>query len=73
MDNTLNTNKINPEYLGSILINGIYYDKKTAKFLALKDFDNCEHKNEDINEDITEDVTESFYVRFLNLFKSKQI
>jgi hypothetical protein len=62
--NSTNINQINPEYLGSVLINGEYHDKKTAKFLFLKGVQNeVSNKNED--------VTESFYAKFLNLFKSK--
>lgn len=63
-NNTNNTNNINPEYLGAVLINGEYHDKKTAKFLFLKGIpNNSSNKNED--------VTESFYTKFMNLFKSK--
>lgn len=63
LNNTINTNNINPEYLGSVLINGVYHDKKTAKFLLLKELENINNKSED--------VTESFYEKFLNLFKTK--
>ncbi len=62
--NSTNTKHINPEYLGSVLINGVYHDKKTAKFLLLKGMQNDVLNN-------NEDVTESFYTKFLNLFKSK--
>ena len=61
--NNTNTNQINPECLGAVLINGVYHDKKTAKFLSLKESENTINKSED--------VSESFYNRFLNLFKSK--
>lgn len=56
-------NNINPECLGAVLINGVYHDKKTAKFLLLKGQQNILTKNDDVNE--------TFYNRFLNLFKSK--
>ena len=29
--------KVNPEVLGSILIDGVYYDRKTAKYLKLQE------------------------------------
>lgn len=58
--------QINPEYLGSVLVNGIYYDKKTAKFNSLKDIpiETTTDKDRCINE--------SFYTKFLNLFNSKK-
>jgi hypothetical protein len=28
--------KVNPEVLGAILIDGVYYDRKTAKYLKLQ-------------------------------------
>lgn len=63
-NNTNQIEQINPECLGAVLINGVYHDKKTAKFLSLKGIpNNSSNKNED--------VTESFYNRFLNLFKTK--
>lgn len=62
--NNINQNQINPECLGSVLINGVYHDKKTAKFLSLKGLlNNNSNKNEDISD--------SFYTKFMNLFKSK--
>jgi hypothetical protein len=61
--NNTNVNQINPECLGSVLVNGVYYDKKTAKFLSLK-----ESEFPPIN--VTND-NETFYAKFLNLFKSK--
>jgi len=61
--NNTNVNQINPECLGSVLINGVYHDKKTAKFLSLK-----ESEFPPIN--VTND-NETFYAKFLNLFKTK--
>jgi len=68
-NNTKNTNNINPEYLGAVLINGEYHDKKTAKFLFLKETEGTEGTENTINK--SEDISDSFYTKFMNLFKSK--
>ena len=52
-------NNINPECLGAVLINGEYYDKKTAKFILLQ-------------ETKKDDEIETLYTKFMNLFKSKK-
>jgi len=54
-------NNINPEYLGAVLINGVYHDKKTAKFILLQE--NQTTKKDDVNE--------TLYTKFIGLFKSK--
>ena len=57
----MNNTQINPENLGSILFNGEYYDRKTAKFY-LSQYTQTDKK---------EEISDSFYNRFFNLFKSK--
>ena len=49
----MDSDKINPQVLGSVLINGVYYDKKTAKFYSLQDnkpmpYVECKNKEENI-------------------------
>ena len=53
--------KVNPEALGAKLIDGQYYDRKTAKFI-LSQYTQTDKK---------EEISDSFYNRFFNLFKSK--
>jgi len=54
-------NNINPECLGAVLINGVYHDKKTAKFILLQGTQPTKK----------DDVNETFYTKFIGLFKSK--
>ena len=58
-----NIGQINPECLGSVLVNGVYYDKKTAKFNSLKE---SEYPSTNVTND-----NETFYTKFLNVFNSK--
>jgi hypothetical protein len=62
MESMLNSTQFNPQYLGAVLINGVYYDKKTAKFLLFDD---------KLNINKNEEESQTFYEKFLNLFKTK--